>query len=125
MASWAGAEIAGANFNHTGLQAVKLGIVAFIIPFMFVYDDALLLQSDFFHTVMVIVFAVIGIFALASGLEGWMIRRIAPVPRVLLVVAGILLIDPSWQTDLIGLAALLGVFAWQRLSERKVRGMSN
>lgn len=125
MASWAGAEIAGANFNHTGLQAVKLGIVAFIIPFMFVYDDALLLQGGFFHTVTVIVFAVIGIFALASGLEGWMIRRIAFVPRILLIVSGILLIDPSWQTDLIGLAALLGVFVWQRLSERKVRGTSN
>ena len=118
MASWAGAEIAGADFNRTGLQAVKLGIVAFIIPFMFVYDDALLLQGAFFHTMTVVVFAVIGIFALAFGLEGWMMGPISPVLRLLLVFAGILLIDPSWQTDLIGFVTLLGVFMYQKFGRR-------
>ncbi len=118
MASWAGAEIAGADFNRTGLQAVKLGIVAFIIPFMFVYDDALLLQGTFFHTLSVVVFAIIGIFVLAFGLEGWMMGPISPVFRVVLVVAGILLIDPSWQTDLLGLITLLGVSMYQKFGRR-------
>ena len=112
------ATIAGADFNRTGLQAVKLGIVAFIIPFMFVYDDALLLQGAFFHTMTVVVFAVIGIFALAFGLEGWMMGPISPVLRLLLVFAGILLIDPSWQTDLIGFVTLLGVFMYQKFGRR-------
>lgn len=122
MASWAGAEIAGANFNRTGLNAVKLGVVAFIIPFMFVYDSALLLQGAPLHVISVVLSAVIGVLSLSCGLQGWMLHRLALPQRAVLIAAGLLLIDPAWTTNIVGLLALGVIFILQKTQAGRRRG---
>ena len=102
------------------IPSVKLGIVAFIIPFMFVYDDSLLLQSSsIIHTVNVVLFAVIGVFSLASGLQGWLQGTLIMPLRICLILSGLLLIHPAWQTDLVGFITLGAVYLFQRFRTRR------
>ncbi|WP_273522886.1 TRAP transporter permease [Mailhella massiliensis] len=107
MASFAGAAIAEADAMKTGFVSVKLGIVAFIIPFMFVYQPALLLQGDTPDVAVACVTAVIGVIGLAMGMQGWMLTNCAPWERVLLIVGGLTLIYPGSMTDALGIALIV------------------
>ncbi len=107
MASFAGAAIAEADAMRTGFVSVKLGIVAFIIPFMFVYQPALLLQGDTFALAIACATAVIGVIGLAMGMQGWMLARCALWERVLLVLGGLTLIYPGPATDALGIAFII------------------
>ena len=107
MASFAGAAIAEADAMKTGFVSVKLGIVAFIIPFMFVYQPALLLQGNTPDVAVACVTAVIGVIGLAMGMQGWMLTNCAPWERVLLIVGGLTLIYPGSMTDALGIALIV------------------
>ena len=107
MASFAGAAIAEADAMKSGFVSVKLGIVAFIIPFMFVYQPALLLQGDTPDVAVACVTAVIGVIGLAMGMQGWMLTNCAPWERVLLIVGGLTLIYPGSMTDALGIALIV------------------
>jgi TRAP transporter 4TM/12TM fusion protein len=116
LAAFAGAAIAKSNPLKTGVQATKLGIAAFIIPFIFVFNPEMLLfgvEGHALSMIWMIVSAVIGIVALAAGVEGFFLTRMNWIERVLLVGGGLGLVTPGLLTDAIGAAAILVALLWE------------
>ena len=105
MAAYAGAHIAGADMFKTGVQACKLGITAFLMPFMFVYNPALLMQGSPIDVIRALITCMIAGIALSSAVEGYLFhRKINAVLRILNFAAALLLIDQGFVTDIAGLA---------------------
>ena len=119
LAAYAGAHIAGADMMKTGVQATKLGISAFLMPFMFVYSPAVLMQGTLTQIVLCCITCTIGAFALAMGVEGYLYGRLDPVSRIVCGGAAILLIDQSVLTDAIGVVLLAAVILINRFHARK------
>ncbi len=111
VAAYASAGIAGGNPNQIGFKAVRLGIVAFIVPYIFVYQPSLLLMGHPITVIAAVLTAAIGVISLAAGLEGWLLSRLVHWERGLLLGGGLLLINPGLYTDsggVIILALILG-----------------
>lgn len=119
MAAFSGAAIADAPPMKTGFTSSKLGIVAFIIPFMFVYEPALLLQGSPVQVVQAVITAIIGVVGLAAGMQGWFVGRASMIERVLLVIGGLTLIYPGAITDILGFALLICVAAYEFIRDRR------
>jgi len=113
VAAFAAAGIAGGSPNEIGFKAVKLGIVAFVVPFMFIYQPEILLRGNPLSVALAVATATIGVIALAAGLEGWLLTRLAVWDRGLAIAGGLLMIKPGIYTDLGGLACVAAVLAWQ------------
>jgi TRAP-type uncharacterized transport system fused permease subunit len=110
MSVFAAAAIAESNAMRTGLEAVKLGLAGFIVPFMFVYCPELILSGDTGSIILSIITATIGIYTLAMGLEGYVFGYIVSLPvRLALGIFSLFLIHPGFLTDAIGLVAIAAV----------------
>jgi TRAP transporter 4TM/12TM fusion protein len=118
IGAYAAAGLADANPMRTGFTAWRLGIAGFIVPFMFVYAPEILLEGSWMSTLSTSLTALIGIFCLASCVEGWMFKEENLIQRVILLAAAILLIKPGLWTDLAGLVLLAVVILWQKLEVR-------
>lgn len=110
LAAYAGAAISGSEPMRTSVTAFKLGIAAFIIPFMFFYSPGLLMEDSGLVIARNLVTAIIGVYFLASAVQGWFLGRANTASRLILLVAALCMISGGWMTDLIGIA--LGVGAW-------------
>ncbi len=108
LAAYAGSAIAKSNPMKTGVNATKLAIAAFIVPYVFAFSPALLFDniSGVLQVVEIAVTAVIGIFGVSSALEGYIMTKTPIWQRVLLAAGGLSLIYPSLMTDLIGLGVI-------------------
>ncbi|MFC1907349.1 TRAP transporter permease [Chloroflexota bacterium] len=113
LAAWVAAGIADANPWKTGWQAVRLGIVIYIIPFMFVMNPALLLQGEVTEILWVVVTAITGTAALAAAIAGYAVRKMTLLERILSLGGSLLLMYPSWHTDIIGFGVLILPVIWQ------------
>lgn len=125
LAAYAAAGIAEASPWKTGWTACRLGIVAFLVPYFFVYQPVLLLQSFSLETVWRVVLSIVGVIALAAGMMGYLLTVLTIAMRALAVVAGVALIFPHLVADLIGLALLallliLQGLEWKRVQPRTV-----
>jgi TRAP transporter 4TM/12TM fusion protein len=105
------AGIAGAPMMRTAFTACRLAIVIFIIPFMFVYNNALLLIGHPMQILQVCVTGFFGVLALASATQNYLGGKLPILLRLALFVSGGCLIYPGWKTDLLGLAILAAVSA--------------
>jgi len=124
LAAYAGAGIAGSNPFKTGFTAVKLAIAGFVVPFVFVYSETLLLQNvEVLDGVSSIVTAVFGIYALAGGMEGYLFRKTSILVRILLFISALCLLIPGLRTDAVGAVILIGlvIFQWYFSSKNKKR----
>ena len=121
LAAYAGSAIAKSNPMRTGVNATKLAIAAFIVPYIFAYSPVLLFEnvSGFFEVVQICVSAFIGIFGVAACLNGYMFKEINVVLRIALLAGGLTLIIPGLVTDIIGLVLVLGVVAYQYISAKR------
>ena len=126
LSPFAAAAITGGGPYRTTLQCWKYTAPAFLVPFMFVLDPsgvALLLggsfknlaQADWASVAVISVTAIIGIVALAGGLQGWLLRKTTSPERWMLIIAGLALVYPTTFSDLLGLALVLVVVAMQKL----------
>jgi TRAP-type uncharacterized transport system fused permease subunit len=106
VGAFAAAGIAGADPMRTGATAVRLGIVGFIIPFMFVYQPALLLMGAPIKIFLAVITATLGVISLAAGLQGWLLTRANAWMRVLLFGGGLALVYPGLVTDILGLGLI-------------------
>lgn len=106
VAAYTAAGIANANPLRIGMQATKLASVGFIIPFMFVYQPSLLLQGNIFNIVISSVTAIIGVYALAAGMEGYLTGHLKMLERIVIVVVAIALIYPSITLNVIAFIVL-------------------
>jgi TRAP transporter 4TM/12TM fusion protein len=120
LSPFAAAAIAGSPPMATAWQAMRLGAVLFIVPFMFVYSPALLMMGSWPQILLAAASAGLGVFCLAAGLQGWLRRRATMVDRVLLIGAGFLLVIPRPAANLVGvilLAATAGLQSMRRSPE--------
>jgi TRAP transporter 4TM/12TM fusion protein len=119
LSPFAAASIAGSPPMATAFQAMRLGAVLYIVPFMFVYAPALLAIGSLPEILVATATASVGIVCLAGGLQGWLLAAATPVERVLLLGAAGTLIVPGLYTDLAG-GTLLGlVLLGQTLRTRR------
>ncbi len=116
LSVYAASAIADSNVWRTGLQAVRLGIVAMIVPFIFVYNQALIMQGPALEIIFAVSTAVMGVVALAGALEGYFLLRTRLWERLALGGAGVLLLFPGWQTDIAGMALLAAALIAQLLT---------
>lgn len=137
LAAIAGAAIAKAKPMKTALNATKLAIGAFIIPYMFVYNSKMLMiNASTLSVVMIIITAILGMFGISVALEGYgfnntgffynsrkgkaTIIAFDAVERLLFAIAGLLCVIPETKTDIIGVSLLAVLIAYQ-LILKKVR----
>ncbi len=121
LAAYAGAAIAHANPMKAAFTATKLAIGAFIVPYVFALNPTMLFVdvTAWYDVVLICATALIGIFAVSSCLEGWLLHRMSWIERILSVVGGLLMIYPGITTDLIGLALFAVVVVAQLLTRKK------
>ncbi len=110
LAAYAGAAIAGSDPMKTSVESFKIGLAAFVVPFMFFSSPALLMQGTWFGIVHVFLSACLGIFLLAAAVQAWFFGPLSVWLRGVLLVAALAMINSGWFTDAIGLAA--GVLVW-------------
>ena len=120
LAAYAGAAIAEANAMETGVTSMKLGIVAFVVPFMFVFEPALLMEGTWADIGIAAASAIVGAISLAGGLQCWLVCRCYIWERIILVLGGLMLLYPGVLTDMAGLGCLVLVFLIQKMRTRKV-----
>ncbi|MBI5967485.1 MAG: TRAP transporter fused permease subunit [Deltaproteobacteria bacterium] len=124
LAAYAAAGISGANPIQTGYTATRLGMVGFIVPFMFVYGPPLLMIGSFQEIIMAAVSATVGVVALGIASEGFILTSVKVPLRLILIAGGLALVYPGLITDLIGYGMVLGGLAFhilpQMLKSRRV-----
>jgi TRAP transporter 4TM/12TM fusion protein len=121
LAAFAGAGIAGSPPFRTGFEAMRLALVAYVVPFIFVFHPALIWKGELATILQAGVTAMIGCAALGSGMMGYLTGRLQLFMRGALLAAGLLLIKPGAETDLWGAAILLAVLALQQVRARMAR----
>lgn len=121
LAAYAAAGLAESPPMKTGFSAWRIGLAGFIVPFMFVYGPALILEDSAINIIVAFVSAMIGIWALAISLEGYMFRPFPWWQRAIPFAASLMLIKPGIYTDLMGLA-ILGPFSFYqwKLSKKEL-----
>jgi TRAP-type uncharacterized transport system fused permease subunit len=120
VAYYVAAGIARANPTKVGLTACRLGLAAFIVPYMFVFGPSLLLKGELYMILWTIISAIIGVIALAAGVERWFMGRPTSwLQTGLLLAAALLLIKPGLTTDLVGFGLLAIVFILWSFWKRK------
>jgi len=120
LAAYAGSAIAKAPPMKTAFNASKLAIGAFVVPYIFAMNPAMLLiDTTAVQVVMVVITSIIGIFGVASALNGYLVRPMNPLARIAIGVGGLLMLDPSLLTDGVGIVLLAAVVVWQYLSGKK------
>ncbi|MBQ8596486.1 MAG: TRAP transporter permease [Lachnospiraceae bacterium] len=120
LAAYAGAAIAQANPMKTALTATKLAIGAFIVPYMFALNPAMLLiDTTAVEIIQMCITSLVGIFAVSASLEGWLLDHMPWYQRVLSLLGGLLLIYPGLVTDAIGLGLVAIIVVLQLVTRKK------
>lgn len=119
VAAFSAASIADADPIKIGLNACKLAMVAFILPFIFVYEPGLLMQGSLWEIASNVAMATIGVFALAAAAEGWFKTNMNVVERIVLFTAGLLMIVPGLVSDLIGLVLTVIIIGLKIIQAKK------
>ena len=122
LAAYAGSAIAKSNPIKTGVNATRLAITAFIIPYIFVYSPSMLfIETTPLHVIQIIITSCIGMFGLAIGIEGYMLKRLPVFERLPAIAGGLFLIHPGLMTDLAGFGLIALVVVLQIISHRRNR----
>jgi len=120
LAAYAGSAIARSNPLKTGVQATKLAIAAFIIPYIFALNPSLLLiGSAPLDIVLVTITALMGMTGVAAATEGYLFTKMNPIVRIISLVGGLMLIVPGIQTDIGGLALVICTAVVQTIAAKK------
>ena len=121
LAAYAGSAIAKGNPMKTGINATKLAIAAFIVPYIFAYSPAMLFVNvtSVWAVIQIVLSALLGIFGVAAGLEGFMLRKMNWLFRLICIGGGLGLMIPGALSDLVGLVLIGGVFAIQYVQNKK------
>ncbi len=121
LAAYAGSAIAKSDPMKTGLTATKLAIAAFVVPYVFAFSPAMLFVNvtSVFEIVQICISALIGIFGIAAGLNGFLVRPLNPVLRIILAIAGLCMVIPGTITDLFGLVVLIAIVGYEMGMKKK------
>jgi TRAP transporter 4TM/12TM fusion protein len=114
LAAYAGAAIAQSDPMRTSVESFKMGLAAFIVPFMFFSSPELLMQGSVMGIIHVAIGALLGVYLLSSAVQGWYFGPLNLALRAVLVVAALAMIDSGLLTDAIGLGTAAILWAVQR-----------
>ena len=121
LAAYAGAAIAQANPMKTAITSTKLAIGAFIVPYVFALNPALLfIDTTWYEVVLICVTSLVGMFGVSASLEGYLFSHMKWYERILSAIGGLLLIYPGVTTDVIGLVLVGAVVLFQIVEKKKV-----
>ena len=139
LAAFAGAGISGGDPMRTGFTALKLSAAGFLIPYLFVYNPAMMMiditgvatnakeypMAAMTDIAMITITAIIGIIALSSAIEGYFKTDLNPMYRIVLGVGALLMIIPEFYTDIIGVIVVAVMFGlnWMRSKNEISRGV--
>lgn len=119
LAALAGAAIAKGKPMKTALNATKLAIGAFIIPYIFVFSPAMLMiNTDLMGILSISMSAIIGMFAISAALEGYIFRKESIVERILFAIAGFSCVIPGYMSDVFGFIIIGSLIAYQIIRNR-------
>lgn len=120
LAAIAAAPIAGANPMATGYAAMRLGSVMYFVPFFFVLNPALILIGSLENIIISFITAVVGVYFISSGMEGYMavIGRLSPPVRLLIGLGGMMLFIPWRISELVGVIIIILTIIYQRLEKK-------
>ncbi len=127
LAAYAGSAIAKSPPMKTAVNATKLAIAAFVVPYIFAVNPTMLFQFEpglstamkVVQAVLIIVTSLIGLFGVASALNGYLYRPINPLFRVLIAAGGLCMMIPGNLTDVVGLAVVAAVVVFQRMGAKR------
>jgi TRAP transporter 4TM/12TM fusion protein len=127
LAAYAGSAISGGSPMKTGVNATRLAIAGFIIPFVFALSpDMLLVNTTWYEVVLITITSIIGMYGVCFGLSGFGANetsgsgRIAGIcKRIISIAGGLLLIYPGTETDIFGIALVGAVMIWQRFGNKE------
>jgi TRAP transporter 4TM/12TM fusion protein len=114
LAAYAGAGLSGSDPMKTSVEAFKIGLAAFIVPFMFFYSHELLMQGEWIDIARVVATALLGMYLLSASVQGYYFGRVGLILRAVLLIAALSMIEGTWYTDLFGLAVAVGLFFYQK-----------
>lgn len=117
LASFAAAGISGGDQMKTGFMSMKLSIAGFIVPYLFVYNNALLLiNTDVLHGAIVVCTSIIGVIMLGAAVEGFFLARLHPILQILLAGGAMCFMTPNMMQDSIGLgiASVVLLLQWRK-----------
>lgn len=125
LAAYAGSAIAKSDPMKTGVNATKLAIAAFIVPYIFAINPTMLLMnSGVADAIGIIISSLLGIFGIALALNGFLFKKIPVLLRLLSAAGGLCMLYPGLVTDLIGFVVVGGICAYQYLMSKKAGGNS-
>ena len=128
LAAYAGSAISGGSPMKTGVNATRLAIAGFIIPFIFAMSpDMLLINTTWYEVALITITSIAGMYGVTYGLSGFSsyerhgtAKAIGIVLRIIAIAGGLLLIYPGYVTDIIGVLLVGGVMAWQKIGVPKL-----
>lgn len=122
LAAYAGSAIAKSNPMKTAFTASKLAIAVFIVPYVFCFNPSMLLiDTTAVSVVQIFITSLIGVFGLSASLEGYLFTKMPAIVRVMLAVGGLMLINPTLLTDILGLLLIVAGCAWQKMQQNKTK----
>lgn len=120
VTAFAAAGVSGESPMRVGWQAVRLGWAAYILPYMFVFGTPLLLMGSTTATLIAVLTALLGCFALGAGIHGNISYKLNPVMRLLFAAGGLMLVIVGSVTNIIGVAIMGATYTWYRISLSRV-----
>ena len=118
ITAFAAANLAGSEMMTTGIEAFKLGIAGFLVPFAFVFQPALLLQGTLPEILMATGLTALGVACLSAFLVGYVWSPLSWLHRFLFASAAVLLVFPTIGLELIGIGLAGGLFIWARIKKQ-------
>lgn len=122
LAAYAGSAIAKAPPMKTAWNATRLAIAAFIIPYIFAFNNEMIFVGDdvtVWSVASITISATLGMLSIASGLMGYLIHDLKWISRIALIAGGLLMIIPGTVSDLAGFAVLAAIFVLQTIENKK------
>ena len=120
LAAYAGSAIAKSRPMRTALNASRLAIAAFLVPYVFALNPAMLfIDTVWYEVVLIAVSSFIGMISISVALEGYLIHEVNPVGRILCAAGGLALLIPGTLSDLAGLVALAIVLVAQIIENKR------
>jgi TRAP transporter 4TM/12TM fusion protein len=120
LAAYAGSAIAKSSPMKTAFTATRLAIAAFIVPYICALNPAMLLiDTTPLEVIQICITALIGIFGVSAGLSGFLYKKMPILIRLISIAGGLTLLVPGLATDIIGLALIIGVLVFQKVTAQK------
>ena len=124
LAAYAGSAIAKSNPMKTGINATKLAIGAFIVPYIFCMNPAMLLiDVTVWNMIQIIVTSFVGMFGVAAALEGYLLTEMHWITRIMCAAGGLLMMIPGSATDFIGIGLLVVVLLIEKFGSKKLNAV--